>query len=217
MSSLLVDPQFFAAVALTAATLTAVITYVSSRLLIRLLSKRGRVVTDFHKQGKPMIPKPGGPAIILGLVVGETLLYLFTQQTSLLALVATLIIAGAIGLLDDTVTLGGAVKPALLVLASLPILLLGTYDFNLALPFFGTVRLSIIYPMLVLLAIPVTSNTVNTIDVLNGVVSGFILIASIPLILALLLFGEYVVAAAAIIFATAAASFYLVHKYPSRI
>ncbi|MBI2184833.1 MAG: UDP-N-acetylglucosamine-1-phosphate transferase [Thaumarchaeota archaeon] len=172
---------------------------------------------DYHKKGKPMVPKPGGPAIILGLVVGEAVLYLFTQQASLLALMATLIIAGVIGLLDDVVTLSGAVKPALLLFASLPILLLGAYDFHLALPFFGAVRLSIIYPILLLLAIPVTSNTVNTIDVLNGVVSGFMLIASIPLIFALLLFGNYVVAAAATVFAATAAAFYLVHRYPSKI
>jgi len=193
------------------------LTYALLRLLIRFLKQKQWVVMDYHKKERPMVPKPGGPAILAGFLVGEAALYFYFQAPGLLALMATTGIAGAIGLLDDIVTLGGIVKPASLILASLPILLLGTYDFNLRFPFFGTVFLPIIYPLLILIAIPVVSNTVNTIDVLNGVVSGFMVIASLPILILLLLAGNTVMAAATGVFTVVAAAFYLVHRYPSKI
>ena len=57
------------------------------------------------------------------------------------------------------------------------------YDFHLYLPLFSVPsKIPLIYPLLILVAIPVVTNTINTIDVLNGVVSGVILIAFVPVI-----------------------------------
>ncbi len=205
------------AITVLSSSAAIVVTYILSRFLVGFLTSRGWTVRDFHKKDTPWVPRPGGPAIIIGLLTGEAILYQYFQQTGLLALVAVVLIAGLIGIIDDAFTLGGAVKPAALVVASLPILAFGAYDYHLAFPFFGTVRLSIIYPVLVLLAIPVTSNTVNTIDVLNGVVSGFMVIASIPLIFSFILASNYEMAAAASVFAAVSTSFYLLHRYPSKI
>jgi len=186
-------------------------------ILIRLLTKRGLVVPDHHKPSKPMVPKPGGPAIVASLIFGEAVLYYATGDIRVLALVSTVAITSIIGLIDDLHTLGGAVKPTLLVISSLPIILLGAYSFRPEFPIFGHVRLPIIYPLLVLAAIPVTANTVNTIDVLNGAVSGFTAIASIPLILALALKGDYVMLQASLPLLFSSLSFYIYHRYPSKI
>ena len=79
------------------------------------------------------------------------------------------------------------VNPIMLIFASLPILFFGTYQPGIEFPFFGAVRLNIIYPILILIAITVTANTMNTIDVLNGTVSGFTMITTTALLIALIL------------------------------
>jgi len=111
----------------------------------------------------------------------------------------------------------GLMKPTLLILASLPILLLVTYDFHPMFPIFGSVRLSIIYPILVLFAVPIVSNATIMIDVLNGVLSGFMVITTIPLIFALVLRSEYHILIATLPLIASSFAFYLFHRYPSRI
>ena len=186
-------------------------------LLIKTLSKRGNLVHDYHKPNKPLVPAPGGPAIFISLILGESIVYLLTGANGALALILVTTIAGVIGILDDVYTLSGVLKPTLLIIASFPILILGTYDFHMEFPLFGEVRLSIIYPILVLLAIPVTANTVNTIDVLNGAVSGFITISSIPLILALAFKGSIDTLLMALPLLSVALGFFIFHRFPSKI
>ena len=186
-------------------------------LLIKTLSKRGNLVHDYHKPNKPLVPAPGGPAIFISLILGESIVYLLTGANGALALILVTTIAGVIGILDDVYTLSGVLKPTLLIIASFPILILGTYDFHMEFPLFGEVRLSIIYPILVLLAIPVTANTVNTIDVLNGAVSGFIAISSIPLIFALAFKGSIDTLLMVLPLLSVALGFFIFHRFPSKI
>lgn len=186
-------------------------------MLIKILSKRGSLVQDYHKPNRPLIPKPGGPAIFISLILGESIVYIMTGANGALALIFVTAIAGIIGILDDIYTLSGVLKPALLIIASFPILILGAYNFHIEFPIFGDVRLSIIYPILVLLAIPVTANTVNTIDVLNGAVSGFIAISSIPLILALVFKGSIDTALMVLPLLSVTLGFFIFHRFPSKI
>tara|TARA_B100001971_G_scaffold30693_1_gene25107 strand:- start:685 stop:1602 length:918 start_codon:yes stop_codon:yes gene_type:complete len=186
-------------------------------MLIKILSKRGSLVEDYHKPDRPLIPQPGGPVIFIALVLGESIVYVITGANEALALIFVTAIAGIIGILDDIYTLGGVLKPALLIIASFPILILGTYNFHVEFPIFGDVRLSIIYPILVLLAIPVTANTVNTIDVLNGAVTGFIAISSIPLIFALVFKGSIDTALMVLPLLSVTLGFFIFHKFPSKI
>jgi len=186
-------------------------------MLIKILSKRGSLVEDYHKPDRPLIPQPGGPVIFIALVLGESIVYVITGANEALALIFVTAIAGIIGILDDIYTLSGVLKPALLIIASFPILILGTYNFHVEFPIFGDVRLSIIYPILVLLAIPVTANTVNTIDVLNGAVTGFIAISSIPLIFALVFKGSIDTALMVLPLLSVTLGFFIFHKFPSKI
>ena len=83
--------------------------------------------------------------------------------------------------------------------------------------FFGSVQLSIIYPLLVLISIPVTANTINTIDVLNGVSTGFVIITSIPLLISLLLIGDSNMVLVTLILISVCLAFFVFHRYPSKI
>lgn len=187
-------------------------------------------VMDYHKEGKPQVPRPGGPAIIAAIVIGELILFALSGSLAVLALALVTLLSGAIGVVDDLKTLGGIAKPALLLVAGVPLIALEylvpgavVFDHHLYLPLFSVpTNIPIIYILMIIVAMPVVTNTINTIDVLNGVVSGFILIAFIPVTFAIvlrLLVGKEnsVVLAATIPIVVSALAFYSFHKFPSKI
>ena len=122
-----------------------------------------------------------------------------------------------IGIIDDIKKLGGIAKPIMLIFASVPILFFGTYHPGIEFPFFGAVRLNIIYPILILIAITVTANTMNTIDVLNGTVSGFTMITTTALLIALILTENSSLFMGTLPMLFSVSVFYLYHKHPSKI
>ncbi|NWG09364.1 MAG: UDP-N-acetylglucosamine-1-phosphate transferase [Nitrososphaerales archaeon] len=186
--------------------------------LVKTLPKRGSVVEDYHKPERPKVAWPGGPAILSSIVIVEAILYLIYGDLKILSITLVTIIAGIIGLIDDRWRLkNGMIKPLLLILASLPILLLETYVPYPEFPIFGYVRLTMVYPLLVLLAVPIVSNATNMIDVLNGALSGFIVIATIPLVFALMLKGDYIMMVATLPLIASSIAFYFFHRYPSKI
>ena len=187
-------------------------------------------VQDYHKEGRPQIPRPGGPAIFAAVVACELLLFALTSNLSVLGLAMVTLISGSIGIVDDLKTLGGIVKPALLLIGGVPLILLQylfprelVYNHHLYLPLFSTpTNIPLIYPLLILVAIPVVTNTINTIDVLNGVVSGFILISFVPVVFGMslrLMIGKEspIVFVSVFPILAATAAFYLYHKFPSKI
>lgn len=194
-----------------------IITYISSKFLISVLKNSKREVLDYHKEEQKFVAYPGGPAIIIGLLSSLMLLFIVTNDTRIIAVFGVIVITGTIGLVDDFKSLGGRKKPLILLLASIPILLLGSYEPSLDFLFFGSAKLTIIYPILVLIAIPITANTVNTIDVLNGVSTGFVIIASIPLLIALVLIGDYNIALVTLILMSVCMAFFQFHKFPSKV
>ena len=113
--------------------------------------------------------------------------------------------------------MGGWFKPIALAFCSAPILLLGAYDSNLAFPLFGTVQIPLLYMALVVFMIPIMGNTINSIDVLNGVASGFITIASFALSACLFIIQNYEVGIICLCLAFSSLAFYKYHKFPSKI
>jgi UDP-N-acetylglucosamine--dolichyl-phosphate N-acetylglucosaminephosphotransferase len=199
------------------AILPLLITYFSTAYLIKKLTAKGWVAMDYHKPDKPNIPRPGGPAIIFAILISMVILYAITLNNGILAIAMATLSGFIVGIVDDLRTLSGSLKPIFMIAGGLPIILLGAYSPYFTFPLFGAARISLIYILLILFAIPVTANTVNTIDVLNGAVSGFVILTSIPVIFALLLKQEFVIAASAITLFSAAAGFFMHHKFPSKI
>jgi UDP-GlcNAc:undecaprenyl-phosphate/decaprenyl-phosphate GlcNAc-1-phosphate transferase len=221
---------FLIGVTVLALIVSVVLCLAGTRYLISYLQKRKMTVMDYHKDGKPQIPRPGGPAIIAAIVVSELVLFAFTGSLSVLGLSLVTLLSGVIGIVDDLKTLGGVEKPALLLLGGIPLVALQllfphkfVYNHHLFLPLFKIpTDIPLVYILLIIVAIPVVTNTINTIDVLNGVVTGVILLASIPLGFAIIL--RYMVGkenpyvlAAYFPFVGASLAFYYFHKYPSKI
>ena len=193
--------------------------YFFTPLLIKFLEKRNLTVKDFHRKGGAMVARPGGPAIISGIVASEMALYVLMPivRVEISAIVITTILAFFVGLVDDKKVMGGWFKPLALALTAVPIILLGAYDTDLAFPLFGAVKIPLLYIVVAIFMIPITGNTINSIDVLNGVASGFMVIASSVLTISLIILENYEIAIASLSLVFVSLAFYKYHKFPSKI
>jgi UDP-N-acetylmuramyl pentapeptide phosphotransferase/UDP-N-acetylglucosamine-1-phosphate transferase len=95
--------------------------------------------------------------------------------------------------------------------------LIGAHDYHLAFPLFGAVKIPVLYLALIIIMIPITGNTINSIDVLNGVASGFMTIASFALTISLFIVHNYDIALASLPLGFVSLAFYKYHKFPSKI
>ena len=185
--------------------------------LIKYLQKNNLAVRDVHKEGEVMVVRPGGPALVVGVIVSEIILYGFFQSIEILAILITSILAFLVGYVDDRKVMGGWFKPIGLALAALPIIFLGTYDSDLAFPLFGEVQIPILYLAIIIFMIVITGNTINSIDVANGIASGFMVIASFSLSAALFIIQNYEIAIVSLPLGFISLAFYKYHKIPSKI
>lgn len=190
---------------------------------IRSLTAKRKVVPDAHKPEKPQVPRPAGPVIMISIAAAEIVLFFLTLNIAVFAILLTTAIAFLVGYIDDSRrVMPGWFKPVALLAAAIPMVVFDIYgvgeeygeSLNLI---FGRAYIPLLYIPLMLVIIPITGNTINSIDVLNGVASGFLIIATIPLLASIAIFGsrEVFLAALPILFATIA--FYRYHKFPSRI
>jgi len=194
------------------------VTFLSIPLISRKLRELGFVGVDVHKKEKPAIPEMGGIAMLIGLVAGVSVAVILLRGTApiLISFLSTVLIAGIIGLADDILVLNAKVKPLLLLLAGLPILIMHTYVPYPNLPFVGPARLTIVYPLIIPVAISVCANAVNMMDPFNGVMSGSSIIATAALLASAILLnrGEGVVLS--LILLGSLIPFFYFNRYPSK-
>ena len=192
------------------------IVYFITPAFIEYLTRKGRVVIDYHKPGKPMVPRPAGPVLLIGIVISEIILYFLILDVKIISVLLTTIIAFIIGYIDDLKTMPGWFKPAALILAAIPIIVLGTHGNYLGL-IFDSAFIPILYILLILSIIPIVGNTINSIDVFNGVATGFIIITMIPLLVAVVLFSNTNVFLIGLPLLFGSIAMYQYHKFPSKI
>ena len=191
--------------------------FVMTPSLIKFLEKRNMVVKDMNKKEDVMVARPGGLVLIIGIIASEMVLYAFLQMNEILAIIITTSAAFAIGYVDDRKVMGGWFKPVALAIAAIPIIALGAYNSDLAFPLFGVVQIPVLYLALIIFMIPITGNTINSIDVLNGVASGFMVIASFSLSICLFIVQNYEIAIVSLPLGFVSLAFYKYHKIPSKI
>ena len=189
-------------------------------ILIKILQKNNLTVKDVNKKESVMIPRPGGPSIFAGILASELVLYIFIPMVEIIAIIIVTLLAFLVGMFSDVKRKNqrDMFFPAILLgLCAIPIILIGTYDTNLAFPLFGEVKIPILYLAIIIIMITITGNTINSIDVLNGVASGFMIIASFALTISLLLVQNYDIAIASLPLGFVSLAFYKYHKFPSKI
>jgi len=197
------------------------VVFVLTPPLIKFLEKRNLTVKDVNKKEDVMVARPGGLSIIIGIIASEIVLYAFLQLNEILAIIITTSAAFVIGLIDDRKYLQMHnqrwFKPVALAVVAIPIIVLGTYDSDLTFPLFGVVQIPLLYLALIVFMIPITGNTINSIDVLNGVASGFMVIASFSLSICLFIVQNYEIAIVSLPLGFVSLAFYKYHKIPSKI
>ena len=192
------------------------VVYLTIPPLIKYLERKGMVVKDVAKKNV-MVARPGGISIIAGMIASEAVLYGFLQLDAILAVMATTGGAFLVGYIDDIKVMGGWFKPIMLAISAAPIILLGTYDTNLAFPIFGEVKIPILYLGIIPIMIAITGNTINSIDIMNGVASGFMIIAGFSLSICLFILENFEMALVSLPLGFVALAFYKYHKIPSSI
>ncbi len=193
------------------------VVYVTTPILIKQLEKRNLTVRDYGRKVDVMVARPGGPSIIAGILAAEFVLYVFFPINDIIAIIITTSLAYIVGYIDDKKTLGGWFKPVALAASAIPIIVLGTYDSSLVFPLFGEVQIPALYLVIIVLMIPITGNTINSIDVMNGVASGFMIIAGFTLTISLFVIQNYEIAIASLPLGFVSLAFYKYHKFPSKI
>ncbi len=185
--------------------------------LIKALEKRNLTVKDINKKEEVWVARPGGPSLLAGILASEIVLYVFFPMNEIIAVMITTSLAFIVGIIDDRKVMGGWFKPLALAASATPIILLGAYDSNLAFPLFGEVKIPALYLGIIIIMIPITGNTINSIDVLNGVASGFMTIASFALTISLFIVQNYEIAIISLPLGFVSLAFYKYHKIPSKI
>ena len=189
---------------------------------IRSLTAKRKLVPDAHKPEKPPVPRPAGPVLMISIAAAEIVLFFLTMNIAVLAILLTTAIAFLVGYIDDSRLMPGWFKPVALLAAAIPLVVLDIFgagevhgeSLNLI---FGRAHIPLLYIPLIFVVLPITGNTINSIDVLNGVASGFLIIATIPLLASIAIFGSHEVFLAALPLLFTTIAFYRYHKFPSRI
>ena len=197
-------------------SISFLIIYFMTPTLIKYLNKKGRVVVDYHKPGKPNVPRPAGPVLLIGIVISEILLYFLILDAKIISVLLTTIVAFIVGYIDDMKTMPGWFKPAALILAAIPIIIIGSHGNYLGL-IFDNAFIPILYIPLILSIIPIVGNTINSIDVFNGVATGFIVITMIPLLVSVTVCGNTNVLLMGLPLLFGSIALYKYHKFPSKI
>ena len=186
---------------------------------MKIMKERGVTGIDVHKRDLPVVPEMGGIAIIVGLAL-SILGAILIQPEKLVFLASflfTVLIAGAVGIVDDLKTLSARMKPFLLLFAGLPILLMGTYDPFPVFPLIGATRLTIIYPLFIPIAIAVCSNAVNMMDPFNGTMSGTCTIVTIALLASAVILGRSDGILLSLCLLGPLLAFFYFNRYPSNV
>jgi len=197
-------------------------------IVAKIAYKIGAVRPDVHKPGEPEIPTMGGIAITLGLAASSAASYiLFAEYKHQIAiLLATALVLAVIGAIDDIFVLRGIVKMALTVVAIAPILVAGyLYPAETGLwiryrppaPVVGRLRLTILYWLLLPLAIAGPANAVNMIDAFNGVMVSAALISLAALFSSSLVLGNELCLVLSTILIGPLLGFLPFNLYPSRV
>ena len=159
------------------------ITYFILPHIMNLMKKKGYVGYDIHKNARPEIPESGGLSIVIGFTATAILLMIFFMDffNEILIFLLTVLLAAAIGFIDDRKKLRSRYKIILSIFSGIPILLANYSNFvNISspiIPILDRTRLTIIYPILIPIIIAISTNTVNMLEGYNGEGSGTCLIA----------------------------------------
>jgi UDP-N-acetylglucosamine--dolichyl-phosphate N-acetylglucosaminephosphotransferase len=211
------------------------ITFLVLPFWIKRTKKIGLVWEDMNKafkEKKIKVSSSGGIIVIMGFVIG-IFVYIAIKTFILggvngniintLALITVVLMFSLIGIVDDLLgwRFGGLSKKVRLILAlvaSVPLIALNIGVSSMAIPFFGTINLGIIYPLfLVPFAIVGCSTVYNFLAGYNGLEAsqGIIVLSALSFVAYRV--GEFDLVLVGIVMVSSLFAFYLFNLYPAKV
>lgn len=184
---------------------------------VQYLHQTKNVVIDVMKPDKTIVARPAGPVLMLSILVAGSILCAFFQSIEILAIMLVTFACFVVGYVDDKRVMGGWFKPVALAISATPILILGAYEPILSFPLFGDTSIPLLYLILAPLLICITGNTANSIDVMNGLLSGFMIITGAALTISLVIIQNYEIATMSLLLVSISLAYYKYHKIPCKI
>ncbi|MEX2702245.1 MAG: hypothetical protein Q6368_004175 [Candidatus Baldrarchaeota archaeon] len=205
--------------AATGFTISFIITFILVPFLIRKFKEKGIVGVDVHKPEKPEIPEMGGLSILISIIVSTVFLIIVCNNLTkfFITFLMVVVVVGIIGAIDDIKPLNPKLKPTLTALASLPIIIFGTYVPRPVFPIIGKTRLTIVYPLLIIAGLAVSTNAVNMLDVFNGSMAGTCSILLLTLLISSIILGSNIGILLSAITLGSLIAFFYYNKYPAKI
>ena len=185
---------------LIAICVSGITTLVLAKPIMQKMRERGITGVDWNKRDRTEIPELGGIALLFGFPIGISIatgvLKLFDTliATPILAAIGVVFIAGMIGMLDDISDIPQRIKAIVVSFAALPLILSGSGNQIIDIPFFSPLDFSINHGMslifwliIVPLGITGAANAMNMSAGYNGLETGQVAIISLALMSACIL------------------------------
>ncbi len=196
------------------------------------LSKKNKqmLVPDMNKYKKPLIPKTGGIAFVMAIIL-TVLLYIFfktfilettTHLIEIFVLIVTVLLACFIGFIDDIFgwrkSLKGWHKILMTIPIAIPLMVINAGHSIMSVPFIGPVEFGIIYPLvIVLFGIVGATNGYNLLAGYNGLETGLGMVIFSTLGIIAFLSGQVWLALIAGIIVISLLAFLIFNQYPAKI
>ena len=162
---------------------------------IKMLREAGMIGIDVHKPEKPEVPKGGGFIVLFAIVFGLLVVMGITTfqdqaevREGLLAALVSILMAGFIGLLDDTFNFKNRTKIILPIVASIPMIAVSVGNPTMTIPFIGTINFGPFYALFIVpLMMTFIVDSTNMYGGMNGLEAGLSSINASAIVLYVLL------------------------------
>jgi UDP-N-acetylglucosamine--dolichyl-phosphate N-acetylglucosaminephosphotransferase len=154
---------------------------------IKKCKQVGLLWEDMNKQGHPKIASSGGIVVVMSFILG-VLFYIAIRQflfkdvdgisLQIFALLSVILMLAIIGLTDDLLGwkhggLSVKFRIFMALISSVPLIVINAGTHQMSFPFFGSIELGVLYPLLFIpIGIAGASTTYNMLAGLNGLESG---------------------------------------------
>jgi UDP-N-acetylglucosamine--dolichyl-phosphate N-acetylglucosaminephosphotransferase len=163
-----------------ATALTLVLAYAISKSISKNFQKFGMAGVDVHKPDRPLTAEMGGLAVLIAVPIGAALMLFLDPSTTWLfvAGLATILLVGFVGVLDDMFGIKQRYKPFMVAAASAPLAYALIGQSSIKFPEIGTISFGLLFPLFIIpLAITTSANFTNMLAGFNGLEAGFAVIA----------------------------------------
>ena len=192
---------------------------VSSLLTVHAVSRLRHprfLAPDAHKPYRVLVPKIGGACIVVAccMTVATALVLHIADERLLMTLAATALM-GLVGLLDDVLGLRPLFRIGTSVILASAVVALD-YVSHIVFPL-GYIHNMVMISALAFLSIVILTNAVNMLDIMNGIVSGSVLMMCASLTIICLIEHKPNAALTYLVMTLACAPLFAYNKYPAKV